>query len=118
MRLVFPLNDSGIGLGQSLLSICDNNHCAALLLNIVLSHIEAWAARGDDPWIPLTHQALVDVMLHLLSDDTICKCTRFLEQKASLGTRRSKPDYSWDHTKAYTVHIAAMQQALDRREEA
>src|SRR5713101_8499991 len=107
MRRVFPLNDSGIRLGQSLLSICDNNHCAALLLNILLSHVETTAAEGDDPWIPLTQQALVDAMLHLFSDDKIRTSTRFLEQKGSSGTRRSKPDYPWDHTKAYTVHIAA-----------
>lgn len=110
-RLVFPPYESIVTLHSSLLTICEENHCAALLLDVLIGRIQKMAAKGDDPWLHISQTQLYDEILHLAGEKAISQSLQLLERKGYIAVR--KPKQPWDRTKEYAVQFEAIQQALD-----
>jgi hypothetical protein len=110
-RLVFPPHESTVTLHSSLLTICEENRCAALLLDVLISHIQKTAAEGDDPWLHIGQAQLYDDILHLAGEKAISQSLQLLERKGYIAIRN--PQQPWDHTREYAVQFEAIQQAID-----
>ena len=107
-------------LRKSYLAICDNDHCAAVLL----STLEFWtmsiagrAQLGEEPdtrplWIYRSVNELSDDLLGMFGRYSVQKGLNILLEKGFIS-RRNNPDVPYDRKYQYLLEIDKIQDAID-----
>lgn len=117
---------------EDYLAICENNHCAAALLNV----LEYWtniklanreqaqkdnaiaqregipALQDESLWIYKTQAEFKEELLGLFGDTKIATALRLLEEKGFIQTRNN-PRYKWDRTVQYLFQMEVIQPEID-----
>ncbi|MGL4617907.1 MAG: hypothetical protein ACRCZS_02445 [Chroococcidiopsis sp.] len=132
--IVSPAKDPFIIVRKSWIEICDGNHCAAMLLNFLVSWhdwkieqqpramrenqvAELHGDAGTQNTSLIQHHTigeLRDGLLGMYSKDAIAKGLRILIAKNFISQQRNpNPRYKFDQTRHYLVFSASIQAAID-----
>lgn len=107
-------------LREDLLTICENNHCRAMVLGqlIYWNDINAGKmknAAGDSKehlWIRRTQEELAEDILRAYSADLIAQALKWLIGQGMLESRRH-PTQKWNRTLQYRVQVELVNDLID-----